>query len=195
MGWVINLTPGKETRYPFYRRLSGPQGCSGRARKISRVPFHEIVSKSMEEIQRPRKTLRLRVAYWISKATCVQAHVRARAPTPTHGRTQHAHACPHPRARFHDKRGFVNAPVCYVIRTRWFKYNRDKLWLVYTQSVPVIFEPPCTLSVFLRFYWAGWHKTWQGLSQTRLGEIMLGGVKFSNFRVSWRHSNCDYIRK
>jgi hypothetical protein len=28
--------------------------------------------------------------------------------------------------------------------TRWFKYDRDKLWLVYTQSVPVIFEPPCT---------------------------------------------------
>jgi hypothetical protein len=29
--------------------------------------------------------------------------------------------------------------------TRWFKYDRDKLWLVYTQSVSVIFEPPCTL--------------------------------------------------
>jgi hypothetical protein len=29
--------------------------------------------------------------------------------------------------------------------TRWFKYDRDKLWLVYTQSVPVIFEPPCIL--------------------------------------------------
>jgi hypothetical protein len=27
---------------------------------------------------------------------------------------------------------------------RWFKYDRDKLWLVYTQIVPVIFEPPCT---------------------------------------------------
>jgi hypothetical protein len=29
--------------------------------------------------------------------------------------------------------------------TRWFKYDRDKLWLVYTQIVPVIFEPPCIL--------------------------------------------------
>jgi hypothetical protein len=28
--------------------------------------------------------------------------------------------------------------------TRWFKYDRDKLWLVYTQIVPVISEPPCT---------------------------------------------------
>jgi hypothetical protein len=27
--------------------------------------------------------------------------------------------------------------------TRWFKYDRDKLWLVYTQIVPVLFEPPC----------------------------------------------------
>ena len=27
--------------------------------------------------------------------------------------------------------------------TRWFKYDRDKLWLVYTQIVPVIFKPPC----------------------------------------------------
>jgi hypothetical protein len=28
--------------------------------------------------------------------------------------------------------------------TRWFKYDRDKLWLVYTQLVPVISGPPCT---------------------------------------------------
>jgi hypothetical protein len=27
--------------------------------------------------------------------------------------------------------------------TKWFKYDRDKLWLVYTQIVPVIFEQPC----------------------------------------------------
>jgi hypothetical protein len=27
--------------------------------------------------------------------------------------------------------------------TRWFKYDRDKLWLLYTQIVPVIFEPQC----------------------------------------------------
>ena len=34
-----------------------------------------------------------------------------------------------------------------IIYTRWFKYDREKLWLVYTQSVPVIFEPPC---IFIR---------------------------------------------
>jgi hypothetical protein len=33
--------------------------------------------------------------------------------------------------------------------TRWFKYDRDKLWLVYTQIVPVIFEPPFTSSTLL----------------------------------------------
>jgi hypothetical protein len=32
------------------------------------------------------------------------------------------------------------------INTRWFKYDRDKLWLVYSQIVPVIFEPPCTMN-------------------------------------------------
>jgi hypothetical protein len=32
-------------------------------------------------------------------------------------------------------------------RTRWFKYDRDKLWLIYTQIVPVIFEPPCIYCV------------------------------------------------
>jgi hypothetical protein len=30
-----HFTPGKETRYPFYRRLGGPQGRSGRVRKTS----------------------------------------------------------------------------------------------------------------------------------------------------------------
>jgi hypothetical protein len=38
----------------------------------------------------------------------------------------------------------TNWSVNLVLYTRWFKYDRDKLWLVYTQSVPVIFEPPCT---------------------------------------------------
>jgi hypothetical protein len=30
-------------------------------------------------------------------------------------------------------------------RTRWFKHDWDKLWLVYTQIIPVIFELPCIL--------------------------------------------------
>jgi hypothetical protein len=41
-GWSTpragRFTPGKETRYPLYRRLGGPQGRSGRVRKISPPP-------------------------------------------------------------------------------------------------------------------------------------------------------------
>jgi len=32
------LYPGKETQYPLYRRLHGPQGCSGQVRKILFLP-------------------------------------------------------------------------------------------------------------------------------------------------------------
>jgi hypothetical protein len=32
------LTSGKETRYPFYIRLGGPHGWTGRVRKISPPP-------------------------------------------------------------------------------------------------------------------------------------------------------------
>jgi hypothetical protein len=39
-------------------------------------------------------------------------------------------------------------PVPSEVYRRWFKYDRDKLWLVYTQIVPVIFEPPCNLVVY-----------------------------------------------
>jgi hypothetical protein len=39
IGWLAprpgRFTPGKETRYPLYRRLGGPQVRSGRLRKIS----------------------------------------------------------------------------------------------------------------------------------------------------------------
>jgi hypothetical protein len=42
VGWLKSrpgcYTTGKENRYPFYRRLGGPQGQSGRVRKISPPP-------------------------------------------------------------------------------------------------------------------------------------------------------------
>jgi hypothetical protein len=42
-GWVVKaipgrFTPGKETRFPLYRRLDEPQGHSGRVRKVSPTP-------------------------------------------------------------------------------------------------------------------------------------------------------------
>jgi hypothetical protein len=60
-----------------------------------------------------------------------------------------------PNFEFYTRQGH-NTYTSYVIwhciykllvvplNTRWFKYDRDKLWLVYTQIVPVIFERPCT---------------------------------------------------
>jgi hypothetical protein len=49
-----------------------------------------------------------------------------------------------PRTAFTNYKRNVNQ------NTRWFKYDRDKLWLVYTQIVPVIFEPPCIFVMKLR---------------------------------------------
>jgi hypothetical protein len=41
-GWLTprgsHFTPGKETRYPLYSKLDGPQGQSGWAQKISSPP-------------------------------------------------------------------------------------------------------------------------------------------------------------
>ena len=48
------------------------------------------------------------------------------------------------------------SPVTYTSSshsTRWFKYGRDKLSLVYTQIVPVIFEPPCTSQKYPYLYY------------------------------------------
>jgi hypothetical protein len=53
-GWLTPrpgcFTPGKETRYPFYRRLGGPQGMSGRVRKIS-SPLPGYDSRTVLPIQ------------------------------------------------------------------------------------------------------------------------------------------------
>ena len=62
----------------------------------------------------------MRVTCWIKK-TFIRVQANA-----------HPHAPGHPPARSHTS-------------TRWFKYDQDKLWLVYTQIVAVIFEPPCVI--------------------------------------------------
>jgi len=51
MEWVVNATPGrftsgKEIRYPFYRRMSGPQSQYGWVLKISPplpLEFHSLI--------------------------------------------------------------------------------------------------------------------------------------------------------
>jgi hypothetical protein len=47
MGWVIIAIPGrfiprKETHYPLYRRLGGPQGQAGRVRETSLPPGFDL---------------------------------------------------------------------------------------------------------------------------------------------------------
>jgi hypothetical protein len=37
------------------------------------------------------------------------------------------------------------SPKLCLFNAGWFKYDRDKLWHVYTQSIQVIFEPPCNI--------------------------------------------------
>jgi hypothetical protein len=40
--------------------------------------------------------------------------------------------------------------MCYVQYTRWFKYDRDYLYVNKSQFVPVIFEPPCRISLAIQ---------------------------------------------
>jgi hypothetical protein len=54
-----------------------------------------------------------------------------------------------PLVDYYMKLIFIAINLC-IQSTRWFKYDWDKLWLVYTQIVPVIFEPPC--SYIIKFY-------------------------------------------
>jgi hypothetical protein len=61
------------------------------------------------------KIWRLRVAYWISKATRTQVNTRTRAHTPIHtqtdGRTHtRTHTQKHVILIFHCSNGYVNAP-------------------------------------------------------------------------------------
>jgi hypothetical protein len=61
-GWSIprlgRFTPSTEARYPFYKRLGGPQGRSGRVRKISpqtgvRTPNPPARSESLYRLSCP----------------------------------------------------------------------------------------------------------------------------------------------
>jgi hypothetical protein len=64
-GWVAALPPGK-TQYPLYRRLGGPQGRSGRVRKISpptgiRSPDRPARSQSLYRLSYPAPLVSFRV--------------------------------------------------------------------------------------------------------------------------------------
>ena len=78
-GWVVNATPrplypGKDTRYPLYRRLGGPQGRYGPVQKISPLPGFDPrtiqpVADRYTDCANPAHTKRLKyiISAWISK--------------------------------------------------------------------------------------------------------------------------------
>ena len=58
-------TPGKETRYPLYRRLGGPQGRSGRVRKIlPSPPLFGPWTSSPQRVAIPTELYRPTLARW-----------------------------------------------------------------------------------------------------------------------------------
>ena len=75
--------------------------------------IYEIMPKNVVEPERTQTIWRLSVAYWISKATREQAHVRARTPKHTHARTQCSHPC-----------AWAHTQICYSYlfpRQEWFR--------------------------------------------------------------------------
>ena len=73
-----------------------------------------------------------------------------------------------------------------VFNTRWLKYDRDKLWLVYTQIVPVKFEPPCI-----------WNLTAALLSKTDLLKMSVSVTqnKQRGYRRAFRKVQCARGRR
>jgi hypothetical protein len=63
--------------------------------------------------------------------------------------------------RLHNKELYA---VYSSPNTRWFKYDRDYLYVNKSQFVPVIFQPPCIIRVIKtrRLRWAG-HVTHMGV--------------------------------
>jgi hypothetical protein len=81
--------------------------------------------------------------------------------------------------------------VSLYVCTRWFKYDRDKLWLVYTQIVPVIFEPPCMhvcLHGTTRFPLDGFGKIWYFILYRKTVEEIQVWLKSNknNGHFTWR---------
>jgi hypothetical protein len=67
---VHNATPrsfilGKETRYPLYRRLGGPQGWSGRMRKI--LPTSGFDSRTVQPVASPYTQPTFLAVFYISE--------------------------------------------------------------------------------------------------------------------------------
>ena len=100
----------------------------------------EIMSKNMVEPGRPQTIWRMPVAWWISKATHVQAHAQARThtPAPTHMHTRtltHARAHTHIRARAHTHT-HTHTEICNKLhisypQQQWFRERASVLRYMY----------------------------------------------------------------
>ena len=92
-GWLTprpcRFAPGKETRYPFCRRLGGPQGLSGRVRKTSPRPGRPAGSESLYRLSRPgplfiqMSSAKCGVALRVAEKVCVGV-VWGKGGTPEH---------------------------------------------------------------------------------------------------------------
>ena len=90
--------------------------CSVRfIRKLCRWWYNEEKCGGARGVTNDVTIWRIRVACWMSKATCTHLHAHSHAPGHTHART-HAHLFIY-LLFFHGNNAFVNAPQCYVIRT------------------------------------------------------------------------------
>jgi hypothetical protein len=74
------ITPGKENRYPFYRRLGGPQGKSGHVRKISPLPGfdHRTIQSVASRYTRylKQQKVKVKVNFTLEQATKAQSGSR-----------------------------------------------------------------------------------------------------------------------
>jgi hypothetical protein len=78
---------------------------------------------------------------------------------------------------------YIYIHIYVYIYIRWFKYDCDKLWLVYTQIVPVIFEPPC---VYIYIYmWKAWVEY---VNLCKIHRILI-------YIIVWHPANCAFSTK
>jgi hypothetical protein len=78
--------------------------------------------------------------------------------------------------------------------TRWFKYDRDKLWLVYTQIVPVISEPTCMYNDMLKTLPAQLYNITSLIYSNNWEMHSKSCIKNTDFQwYSLQHSSMDYV--
>jgi hypothetical protein len=158
----------KKLKHTFYI-----QSCFSENRAINEQMSKNTVGA--REATNDNTAWRMRCACWVSIPAPLHTHAPGHAYTHRPIYNTDCVSTTNMVLRTRMFSGIQNSPrpsqhtqICEY--TSWFKYDRDKLWLVYTQIVPVIFEPPC---IFI-----GWKK-----------RILFGFMAFSALYCSVLH--CD----